>query len=578
MDRYLARLEARPGRARLRRALRLMHSAGRHGVARDARAAFPIRLLESGPAGGGARHRASSASSPGQRRRDLLRHGRHHRQGLPDRGRPRRGRADDGGRARPPLQAGLRPADQGAGHRHDRDRRRRRLDRRASTSSACCKVGPRCAGADPGPACYGRGGTEPTVTDANLLLGYLRSRLLPRRAHAPRPRPRPRPRSAALAEPLGLAPVEAAWGIHKVVVREHGGRRARAPRREGQGPAPLRDGRASAAPGRRTRRASPAILGVGEVIVPPASGAAVGARLPGGAAVASSSSARIPACSPSWTCAAVNATARRARGARAARSWRRPASPAADVTVDAARPTCASSVRCTTSRCRCRPGALRPDDLARDRGGLRRGATRAATRTLYTRHASSRRSTGASAARARADLSTSRGQDGVTAGATAAEGHAPAYFPEAAASSTRRSTTATRWRPATTLAGPAIVEEREATTVVPPGDRLEVDAHGNLRIARRRAPPSLAPVAPAGLDTARGDRADRGRPDRRSRSCGAASSPSSRRCGSPSAARPSRSSSPRRRTSPASCSTRAASRSPTRRAPCRCSTSRCRAP
>jgi N-methylhydantoinase A len=35
------------------------------------------------------------------------------------------------------------------------------------------RVGPRSAGADPGPACYGRGGAEPTVTDANLLLGYL---------------------------------------------------------------------------------------------------------------------------------------------------------------------------------------------------------------------------------------------------------------------------------------------------------------------------------------------------------------------------------------------------------------------
>jgi N-methylhydantoinase A len=35
------------------------------------------------------------------------------------------------------------------------------------------RVGPRSAGADPGPACYGRGGHEPTVTDANLVLGYL---------------------------------------------------------------------------------------------------------------------------------------------------------------------------------------------------------------------------------------------------------------------------------------------------------------------------------------------------------------------------------------------------------------------
>ena len=35
------------------------------------------------------------------------------------------------------------------------------------------RVGPESAGADPGPACYGRGGTEPTVTDANVVLGYI---------------------------------------------------------------------------------------------------------------------------------------------------------------------------------------------------------------------------------------------------------------------------------------------------------------------------------------------------------------------------------------------------------------------
>lgn len=40
-------------------------------------------------------------------------------------------------------------------------------------SSGTLRVGPRSAGAEPGPACYGRGGTEPTVTDADLLLGYL---------------------------------------------------------------------------------------------------------------------------------------------------------------------------------------------------------------------------------------------------------------------------------------------------------------------------------------------------------------------------------------------------------------------
>jgi 5-oxoprolinase (ATP-hydrolysing) len=54
------------------------------------------------------------------------------------------------------------------------------------------RVGPESAGAEPGPACYGRGGTEPTVTDADLVLGYLdpgfflggEMRLAPERARA----------------------------------------------------------------------------------------------------------------------------------------------------------------------------------------------------------------------------------------------------------------------------------------------------------------------------------------------------------------------------------------------------------
>ena len=77
------------------------------------------------------------------------------------------------GRPRVPLQEGQRPADQGAGGRHDRDRRRRRLDRAGRQRSACSRSARTRAGADPGPACYGRGGTEPTVTDADLVLGYL---------------------------------------------------------------------------------------------------------------------------------------------------------------------------------------------------------------------------------------------------------------------------------------------------------------------------------------------------------------------------------------------------------------------
>jgi N-methylhydantoinase A len=47
-----------------------------------------------------------------------------------------------------------------------------------SPVTGALRVGPQSAGADPGPACYGRGGTDPTVTDANVVLGHLPPRLL----------------------------------------------------------------------------------------------------------------------------------------------------------------------------------------------------------------------------------------------------------------------------------------------------------------------------------------------------------------------------------------------------------------
>ena len=43
----------------------------------------------------------------------------------------------------------------------------------AWSEAGALRVGPRSAGAEPGPACYGRGGKEPTVTDANVVLGRI---------------------------------------------------------------------------------------------------------------------------------------------------------------------------------------------------------------------------------------------------------------------------------------------------------------------------------------------------------------------------------------------------------------------
>jgi len=79
------------------------------------------------------------------------------------------------------------------------------------------KVGPESAGADPGPACYGFGGSAPTVTDANLLLGYLNpdyflgGRMQLNVAAAERAI------TAGIAAPLGVDPIVAAHGIHQVV-------------------------------------------------------------------------------------------------------------------------------------------------------------------------------------------------------------------------------------------------------------------------------------------------------------------------------------------------------------------------
>jgi N-methylhydantoinase A len=79
------------------------------------------------------------------------------------------------------------------------------------------QVGPRSAGADPGPACYGLGGQEPTVTDANVVLGYIgadnalggRLAIDPAASH--------RAIEASIAGPLGLSVPHAAQAIHDLV-------------------------------------------------------------------------------------------------------------------------------------------------------------------------------------------------------------------------------------------------------------------------------------------------------------------------------------------------------------------------
>ena len=83
-------------------------------------------------------------------------------------------------------------------------------------SGGALKVGPRSAGADPGPACYGRGGSAPTVTDANLMLGRLGTAGLVGGA-VPLDPARAEAAIDGLARELHLSALETARGIIRVV-------------------------------------------------------------------------------------------------------------------------------------------------------------------------------------------------------------------------------------------------------------------------------------------------------------------------------------------------------------------------
>lgn len=79
------------------------------------------------------------------------------------------------------------------------------------------RVGPESAGSNPGPACYNRGGDNPTVTDADIVLGYINPEFFlggRQKLDAARAEEAIR---AKIAEPLGISSVEAAWNIKRLI-------------------------------------------------------------------------------------------------------------------------------------------------------------------------------------------------------------------------------------------------------------------------------------------------------------------------------------------------------------------------
>ena len=187
------------------------------------------------------------------------------------------------------------------------------------------RVGPQSAGASPGPACYGLGGTEPTVTDANLVLGYLnpdyflggRMTLDTEAARAA---------MSKLGSEIGMNEVEAAWGVYSVVTESMAAAarihifigRNKDPRRY----AIVAFGGAGPAHACEVAR----ILGATRVVVPLGAGCDVRAWMPGSAALVRERQISAQACWRERT--GTRSIARSARWSRGdATCWRTQACP-----------------------------------------------------------------------------------------------------------------------------------------------------------------------------------------------------------------------------------------------------------
>jgi N-methylhydantoinase A len=214
VDSYLGRLERELEGGGFRGAFFLMQSSGgliKSGTARE----FPVRILESGPAGGALAAANFGRVSGMDRLLSFDMGGTTAKLAVVDDGQPLiapgfevartyRFSRGSGLPVRIPVIEMIEIGAGGGSIAH--------VDR-----LGLIRVGPESAGADPGPACYGRGGDFPTVTDADLLLGYLDPQYF---LGGRMPLSLEKARRAVeeyLARPLGIDVTHAAWGIHRIV-------------------------------------------------------------------------------------------------------------------------------------------------------------------------------------------------------------------------------------------------------------------------------------------------------------------------------------------------------------------------
>lgn len=344
----------------------------------------------------------------------------------------------------------------------------------ARTKMGLITVGPDSSGAQPGPICYGNGGTEPTITDANLTLGYLNPDFFNGGAMKLDAAGAAEGIMRHIGRPLGLSLHDAAWGVHLIAnanmeraMRLVSIERGRDPRRYAMvafgGAGPLHASRLAHA------------LDVPRVIVP--RGAGVGSalgllvarqkfdlsvtrvlRLDGGA---QSSIAAIFADLETRVLAELSSI--RAEGT---------------VTIER-----------SASMHYVGQGFELRVDLP---GGPLDGGFEAASRDAF--HATYAREYGYNDPGAPVEATDWYVIATVTGGpaqatlklATSQRGAAPligtrkAWFPEAGGMVDCAVLDRTAMRAGQKFTGPALVEERESTTVVLPGDSVEVSPHGNL--------------------------------------------------------------------------------------------------
>jgi 5-oxoprolinase (ATP-hydrolysing) len=474
MHRYLRKLEERMSNLGFRGGFYLMHSAGGL-VSLETAGRYPIRLLESGPAGGAL---ATALFGELAGKKDVL--------SFDMGGTTAKACIIEDGRAEiaPSLEAG----------RVHRFAKGSGLPIRTPTIDlieigagggsiasiddvGLLKVGPHSAGSDPGPACYSIGGTKPTVTDANLILGYydpgffLGGRMALSKAAATTA-------VNTIAKPLNLSVEQAAWGIHKVVVegmaaaaRVHLVEKGKDPRQYamigfgGAGPAHACD--------------VARVLGIKEVIIPPASGAASALGFLSAPLSFELVRSRPVELSPGFDASGINALLNDLE--KEGRTQLRDAGVAdADIVVER------SADMRLVGQIHDLIVALPPVELCTDNLPEIRAAF---TKTYSSRYTTVFEEAKLEALNFRVRCSgpvpqlTLRGAVGGGKATSKLKGSRRAWFDGAYVNAKVYDRYALE--AGDQIQGPAIIEEHEATTVIAPEDKLEVDKSLNLRIAVR---------------------------------------------------------------------------------------------